>query len=237
MKTIVRMAAEVVVIAGLAVGAAAGLPAQELVIDYRYDLAGAGGGQDYLSFRTPNYLIGVDHDGYDAATGASRAGSTALFGAVYLDMAGQGAFPEGLRGILLFPVAPPATREEDAFHAGKAANGVITLEYAHRGVAYRVTTDKRGRVSLPRGGFQKRTIGSIEGHNPQVILREFSTTETAAGIDWKKVWDPAVTARSAGAIQNDFGALTAMFNWDGELTLTLDANVLTIKGALRIAKR
>jgi hypothetical protein len=40
-----------------------------------------------------------------------------------------------------------------------------------------------------------------------------------------------------GSIQNDFGDLMAMYNWDGALAVTLENNILKISGTLRPVKR
>jgi len=233
-----------VLIAGRVASAALG--AQELSIDYSYNMARPDNG-NHLSFRSPNWLIASDKDAFDAAAGASMKKTTALFGgAVCVDMAGRNAFPQGLRGVLLFPLASQETRTEDNFHAAKSASGEITLEYVHRGVAYRIVTTRKGAVTLPRGRFQARTIGYIEGHDPQVISRDFAPNGDAASVEWRKVWDSsapsgrAVSPGSAaltGPIENDYGSFLAMFNWDGSLAVALEGDVLTIKGTLKLAKR
>ena len=217
----------------------------ELVISYRYNTAGPDSG-NYLSFRSPLRYIGVEKDTFDGASGASKFKSTTLFSPIQTDMTGKATFPSGFRGLLLYPVSSYETCVEDNLRADKAANGIITIMYAHRGTAYRISTDKSGRIGFPRGGFLTRAIGYIEGHNPQVIARTFSSSGEARDIDWNKVWDsrvaggmeitPGMPART-GAIQNDYGDLTAMFNWDGILQLTYEAPILTITGALKPVKR
>jgi hypothetical protein len=91
-----------------------------------------------------------------------------------------------------------------------------------------------------------RTIGYIKGSNPQVISPDFSTNSTAAGVDWKKVWDPNTPSGrtidsdspdKTGPIQNDYGDMMAMFNWDGTLEVSFENSILTIKGVLRPIKR
>jgi hypothetical protein len=113
-------------------------------------------------------------------------------------------------------------------------------------VAYRIQTDKNGKISFPRGSYVMRTIGYIQGHDPQVISPDFSADGTAAGIDWKKVWDPTTPSGRAvasgnntltGPIQNDYGDMMAMFNWDGTLEVKFEGNILTITGTLRPVKR
>ncbi|MDR0525648.1 MAG: hypothetical protein LBG90_07245 [Spirochaetaceae bacterium] len=219
--------------------------AQELIINYRYNTTGPDS-SNYLSFRSPIRYVGVEKDSVDSVSGASKFKSTTLFSPIQTDMLGKATFPAGVRGLLLFPVASDATRIEDNLHASKASNGVITIEYVHRGVAYKISTDKNGNIGFPRGGFLMRTIGYIEGHNPQVISKEFAPEGDADSVDWKKVWDPhipsgreiapGVSAKTSG-IQNDYGDLTALFNWDGTLHVGYDESVLTIAGSLKAVKR
>lgn len=219
--------------------------AQELIIDYQYNTARPDPA-NYLSFRTPVYLINVDKDSLDSATGASKKRSTSFFGAFQMDMQGRATISAGVRGLFLFPVAPDITRLEDTLQVSKDSGGVITMQYVHRGVAYRISTGRDGKLGFPRGGCLMRTIGYIQGHDPQVLSRDFSAAGTASSVDWKKVWDPktpsgreiapGVSART-GAIQNDFGDFTAMYNWDGALQVSFENNILKISGALKAVKR
>jgi hypothetical protein len=231
--------------AGLFLSILAGtLSAQDFTVDYRLNPAGPDGG-NYLSYRSAIRYIAAEKDSYDALSGASRQKSTSLFAPVQTDIMGRATISQGFRGLLLFPVAPDSVRQEDNLHVYKQGD-VITMEYAHRGVAYRVQTDRNGRISFPRGGYVMRTIGYIQGQDPQVISRDFSSDGTAAGIDWQKVWNPAapsgrpaVSGSSAltGPIQNDYGDMMAMFNWDGTLQVQFENNILTITGTLRPVKR
>ena len=222
----------------------AGLFAQDLTIDYRYNTARPDP-ENHLSYKSAIRYIEAAGDAYDAATGASRYKSTSLFAPIQTDIMGKATISGGLRGLLLFPLAPPETPVEDNLRVYREGN-VIVMEYVHRGVAYRIRTDERGSISFPRGSYVMRTIGYIKGHDPQVISRDFSSDGTAAGVDWKKVWDPAVPSgrpvtsgedARTGPIQNDYGDMMAMFNWDGTLQVRFENSILTIKGTLRPVKR
>ncbi|MDR3147382.1 MAG: hypothetical protein LBU00_03275 [Treponema sp.] len=220
------------------------LSAQDLTVDYRLNTAGPDGG-NYLSYQSAIRYIAAEKDAFDAVTGASRQKSTSLFAPIQTDIMGRATISQGFRGILLFPVAPDTIRQEDKLHIYQAGD-IITIEYAHRGVAYRVQTDKNGNISFPRGGYVMRTIGYIQGQDPQVISRDFSSDGTADGIDWQKVWNPGTPSGRAvaagnnaltGPIQNDYGDMMAMFNWDGTLQVRLAGTILTIQGTLRPVKR
>ncbi|GHV96334.1 hypothetical protein AGMMS50293_26540 [Spirochaetia bacterium] len=117
---------------------------------------------------------------------------------------------------------------------------MITIQYAHRGIAYRIVTDAQGRVSFPRGAYSARTIGYIQGANPQVISRDFSSDGTAAKIDYAKVWDSKIAGGNSipgnanaktGTIINDWEDST-IFRWSGNLQFTFDRNILKITGSL-----
>jgi hypothetical protein len=90
-----------------------------------------------------------------------------------------------------------------------------------------------------------RTIGYIKDPSPQVLSPDFSADRTAATVDWRKVWDTSVPAGNSipgsdtrtGPIQNDYGDMMAMFNWDGTLKVTFENSILTIQGVLRPVKR
>ncbi|MDR1970326.1 MAG: hypothetical protein LBQ46_00245 [Treponema sp.] len=220
------------------------LSAQDLSIDYRLNPAGPDGG-NYLSYKSAIRYIAAEKDSYDAVSGASRQKSTSLFAPIQTDIMGRATISQGFRGLLLYPLADDSLRRGNNLHVVKEGN-IITMEYAHRGVAYRIQTDKNGNISFPRGSYVMRSIGYIQGSDPQVISRDFSADGTAAGIDWKKVWDPAApsgrvvapgNSALTGPIQNDYGDMMAMFNWDGTLEVRFENNILTIAGTLRPVKR
>ncbi|MDR2738228.1 MAG: hypothetical protein LBB68_00115 [Treponema sp.] len=220
------------------------LSAQDFTVDYRLNPARPDG-DNYLSYKSAIRYIAAEKDSYDAVSGASKQKSTSLFAPIQTDIMGRATISQGFRGLLLFPVASDNVRREDNLHVYKEGDSII-MEYAHRGVAYRVQTDKNGNISFPRGGYVMRTIGYIQGQDPQVISRDFSSDGTAAGIDWQKVWNPATPSGRpvasgsntlTGPIQNDYGDMMAMFNWDGTLQVKFENNILTITGTLRPVKR
>ncbi|MDR2797674.1 MAG: hypothetical protein LBB80_04960, partial [Treponema sp.] len=198
--------------------------AQDLIIDYRYNCTRPDP-ENYLSYTSAVRYISANKDTFDAVSGASRQHSTSLFAPIETDIMGRGTISKGFRGLLLFPVSPDSVHLEDNLQVYQE-QGVITMEYVHRGVAYRIQTDKNHRISFPRGHYVMRTIGYIQGHDPQVISRDFSADGTANRVDWKKVWDPATPSGRAvdatnpaltSPIRNDYGDMMAMFNWDGTL--------------------
>jgi hypothetical protein len=218
--------------------------AQDLSIDYRYNVSGPDSG-NYLTYKSAIRYIEANKDTYDAATGASKSKSTSLFAPIQTDIMGKATISAGLRGLLLFPLSNDSTRIEDNLRVYKEGNSII-MEYVHRGVAYRIQTDEKGNITFPRGSYVMRAIGYIKGHDPQVISTDFSADGTASAVDWKKVWDPGSPSgrtvapgenAKTGPIQNDYGDMMAMFNWDGTLQVRFENSILTIQGTLRPVKR
>ncbi|MCL2833975.1 MAG: hypothetical protein FWD78_12455 [Treponema sp.] len=224
--------------------AAVFIGAQDLTVDYQYNVAADDSG-NYLTFAGPQRFGTANKDTFDAVTGASKQKSTALFSASYqTDIAGKAAFPAAVRCVFLYPVDIPTRKIEDNLNVTKAANGVITVQFCHRGTAYRMITDAQGRLSFPKGNYARRVIGYIVGSGPQVISRDFSSDGTAAKIDWAKVWNPntpsnnAITGPNApataktGAFINDWEDST-IFHFAGNLQFLWDGRILKINGSLR----
>jgi len=226
-----------------------------LVIDFQFNTTAADT-NNYLTFsgphrygRTGGNKMDQTKDTLDAATGASKFQTTAIFTTAYQnDISGKSAFPGGVRSLFLFPVSPDTTRREDNVTVSRANNGVITVQYVHRGIAYRMVTDAQGRLAFPKGNYQLRQIGAIAGAGPQVIAKDFSSTGEAAQIDWTKVWDNSVQAgrpiasltrangtipatAKTGAITNDWETST-IFHFSGTLQFTFDGRILKINGSL-----
>lgn len=218
--------------------------AQDLKIDYQVNVAAADAG-NYFTFTGPIRYMAADKDTLDAKTGASAKGSTHFFMPYLYDVKGKAALPSGLRGLFLFAVAPNTQRTDDNLSATKAADGTITIQYAHRGTAYKLVTDKAGKFSFPKGDFVRRPIGFIQGAGPQVIGSDFSSNGTADKIDWAKVWNASIPGGKeikagvknvTGTITDDNGVAEAMFKWEGTLQVTLDKNILKIVGGLTAVK-
>jgi hypothetical protein len=218
--------------------------AQDLKIDYQVNVA-AEDPANFFSFTGPIRYMAVTKDTLDATSGASKFGSTHLFQPYLLDVKGKNTLPSGLRGLFLFAVAAKTQRSDDNLIATKAADGVITVQYIHRGTAYRLVTDASGKFSFPKGNYARRAVGFIQGAGPQVISTDFSADGTSKTANWYKIWDPAVAdgkeikagvAAKTGKIMDDNGVADAMFKWEGSLQVTLDGSILKIVGGLNAVK-
>jgi hypothetical protein len=219
--------------------------AQDLTIDYQYNMRRADPA-NFLTFAGPIRYMAVDADTVDAASGASMKMSTELFQPYRVDVLGKNVMPSGLRGLLLYAVNTPQAREDDNLMVTRANTGVITIEYVHRGTAYRLVTDRNGVLSLPAANSSTRRIGYIQGAGPQVISRDFSRNGTAGRVDYAKVWDSGVASGTVvadgndtvtGSIGPDVAVADSMFFWQGDLQVTLASNILRISGGLNAIAR
>ncbi|TVR04754.1 MAG: hypothetical protein EA403_04465 [Spirochaetaceae bacterium] len=240
------MTRKLVMLLALAVLVTGAVFAQDLRIDFQYNVAAADPANNQFTFRGPIRYMAAQRDQFDVTTGASQKQSTWLFMPYLTDVRGTQAFPNGLRGLFLFAVSSDDLRVADNFQATRAANGVITVQYVHRGIAYRLVSDNQGRFVLPNGQFQRRVIGHIAAGAPQVISRDFSSDGTAATVNWAAVWNPATrsgqptapgsTVRT-GELVNDVAAADALFSWRGQLQGSLERNILRISGGLDVVGR
>lgn len=219
--------------------------AQDLKIDMQVKVGSDDAG-NYFTFAGPIRYLSADKDQADAKTGASMKNSTELFQGYKFDVKGKSVMPDGLRGLFLYGVAMLKAQKDDSLTVAKAGNGVITIQYVHRGTAYMIVTDAAGKTSINKGVFKKRAVGYIKGEGPQVIHTDFSADGTAAKIDWKKAWDEKIADGKeyggdikvkTGKVINDSVSPEAMYVWDGELQFTYDKNILKIIGGLTAVKK
>lgn len=218
---------------------------EDLKIDYQVNLA-KDDADNFFSFSGNIRYMAVDKDHADAVAGASALGSTHLFQSYLYDVEGKTTLSSGLRGLFLFGVNPYSQVVIDNLNASKAADGTITIQYAHRGTAYRIKTDASGNLVFPDGVFESRAIGYIASGAPQVISKDFSADGTAATIDWAKVWDSSVadgklvddtTTKKTGKIVKNAASADSMYYFDGKLKVTLENDILAINGALTAVGR
>ncbi len=213
--------------------------AQDLKIDYQVNVASADPG-NYFTFTGPIRYMASNKDTLDAATGASKFGSTHTFMPYLYDVKGKAALPTGLRNLFLFAVAPVDQRIIDNLTVSKSGM-TVTIQYTHRGTAYKLETDGTGSFTFPKGDFVRRPIGYIKGAGPQVLGSDFSSDGTASKVDWRKVWDSKIpggreiksgVANKTGVITDDNGEADAMYHWEGKLQVTFEGNILKISGGL-----
>lgn len=218
---------------------------KDLNIDFQLNLAAADA-DNFFTFKGPIRYMAVEMDQPDSVTGASKLGSTHLFQSYLYDVEGKYTMSGGLRGLFLFATNPFTQIATDNLNASKAADGTITIQYAHRGTAYQITTDKKGNLAFPDGAFRKRAIGYIKSGAPQVISTDFSSDKTSATVDWAKAWNANVKSgtvvtegvdKKTGDIAANGADPKSMYFFDGTLNVTLVNNILKIDGFLTAVKR
>jgi hypothetical protein len=200
-------------------------------IDYRMNVA-ALDADSYFNWNTKDVSV---KDGFDAATGASKAQSTTRFDqTVTYDKPENAAkrtgrtIPSGLRSLFLYPVSPDGTRSFDNLTV--TANGKqLTIRYVHRDTAYEITTDANGKLNVETSCKSARGVAVTQDQHTFTLKPEFSKTGEAsdnmADFDWSKaVLTPDVFSNDA--TRHYTGALDAAFA----------NNNLTIKGSLKEVK-
>jgi len=224
---------------------AAGAFAADLSVDAKLDLSGKGTASTYLTFSGKLISIEkaqVDPAKADALSAASTLEATEMWNMYRPDVKGSSTMPGGFQHLVKYAVSSSAQHKSDLPTAWKNADGSITIQFLHRGNAFKFTTDATGKLQLPIGDFKTRKIGAppAEGTLDSVISTDFSKDGTVAGIDWKKVWDPAVADgtviagqanQKTGKILDDKGA-SKIYLWTGAIQLTLNGTVVTVKGDL-----
>jgi hypothetical protein len=222
--------------------AAMAVSAADLTIDMQVNTTAKDYTNNYLTFK--GLVNSVEKDqfapGADATSGASKLLSTEVFNAYRFDVKGKATLPGSLRSLLLYAVADDGTRTGDNLTVTKAASGVITIRYIHRGTAYDIVTDATGKLALPATTIRKRVIGDTANN----LHTDFSSTGKTANVDWAKVWDTSIasgktvgtTTVKTGDVATDV-ATSAMFLWTGAYQFTFDGKILKIAASLDAVKQ
>ena len=128
-----------------AASAATNTALPSITIDFRYNTQ-ADDGKNYVAWKMSGTKT---RDHYDAVTGASVSRATQTLAAVVTNNKRKIA-PKGLRALLLFAASAATTASTDALTVTQ--NGKqLTIQFVHRGVAYRITSDARGRIDIADG--------------------------------------------------------------------------------------
>lgn len=193
--------------------------AQTAKIDFRFNFQNDDG-KNYLNWSADGKSV---KDGFDAASGASKAKSTSEFNIVRFDSTGKKqAVPAGLRALVLYPVSVYAISTGDAFTASSSGKKV-TVTFIHRGTAYKITSDDNGRIDMMTG-FQTADVGANIGGKfvlKDEFLKAGGNKSSMNDIDWSKV-----------TFTPDTAAADADYTYTGSLNSAVKNGVLTIKGSL-----
>lgn len=211
------------IIAALVLAAVASLAvAQKVSIDFRFNTEAADA-KNHFNWSADGKTV---KDGFDAATGASKAQSTTAFNVVRYDneTTKKNAIPAGLRALVLYPVASWDTAVADAFTVTENKKQLV-IRFVHRGTAYQITTDSKGKIDTG-DSFQIATgIADNIGGKFMIkdeFLKDGGDKANMADLDWSKI-----------RLIDDEAAEDATVDYDGELSASLKKGILTIKGNLK----
>ena len=211
------------IIAALVLAAAASLAvAQKVSIDFRFNTEAADA-KNHFNWSADGKTV---KDGFDAATGASKAQSTTAFNVVRYDneTTKKNAIPAGLRALVLYPVASWDTAVADAFTVTENKKQLV-IRFVHRGTAYQITTDSKGKIDTG-DSFQIATgIADNIGGKFMIkdeFLKDGGDKANMADLDWSKI-----------RLIDDEAAEDATVDYDGELSASLKKGILTVKGNLK----
>ncbi len=218
---------------------AVALSAADLTIQMQVNTTAKDYTGNYLTFK--GAVNSVEKDQYvpvDATSGASKLLSTEVFNAYRFDVKGKATMPGSLRSLLLYAVADDGTRTGDDLTVSKAASGVITIRFVHRGTAYEIVTNTAGKLPLPTTAVKMRKIGDTSN----AIHSDFSSNGKPSGVDWKKVWDTSIAdgktvgSTTTGKVGSDV-ATSDMFVWQGDYQFAFDGKILRLFAALDAVKK
>ena len=120
-------------------------------------------------------------DKYDVATGASTAFSTSILTSSRLPLA--------LQKLFLFAVSSAENIEKDTFSVEENDESGFDVSFVHRGVAYWITSDKKGNIDLEKGCSYAVIGERIDGVFciKSDFLQEEKDSTDMKNIDWDKV--------------------------------------------------
>ncbi len=215
----------------------------DLSVEAQFDITGMDLSKSFLTVSGPGES--VTKDTVDVASGASKAKGTEVLNTYRNGADGKNTLPGGLQSLLKYGVSPESFFSGDALNAVKAADGTITIQYAHRGTAYKMVSDTKGQFTLPGANCLKRKIANLEADGSQLVSTDFSATGKVADIDWAKVWDTgiaegtvittvkaadgAVTEVKTGPVVEDVAASATPYK--GVFKTTLEGTLFTMKGS------
>ena len=190
---------------------------ETLKIDFRYNTR-ADDGKNHLYWQTKDTKV---HDYFDAVSGASKARSTKQLRQLQAP-SNVKQFPKGLYALLLFAVTPAAQGKTDALTV-ETIDGHLTISFQHRGNAYLITADEKGRLHTRTSFMIAENFAAAEEGTAEPAAE--NTAETAS---------EAVPHAEAPLpfVQDDYGD-NAEFIWDGRLKAAYTDGILTITGKLK----
>lgn len=167
-------------------------------------------------------------DFFDATSGASKKHSLKEFNNV-IKKNGRNCFPKSVQNLLLFAVSSPEYLTEDALSFSKTEK-TITIQFIHRGNAYKIVTEPDGSIDFTSGCFVHKNIAKNTGGVFTIdenFLKESASEEKKAdphdfsSVDWEKL-----------SFTPDKPEASSEQGFKGKLRATVSQNALKINGTL-----
>lgn len=220
----------------------------DLALEAQFDLTGKNFDKAFLTVQGTGES--VLKDSVDVATGASKMKGTEVLNSYRSDAEKKSLLPGGIQSLVKYGVSSETSYLQDRPNASKAADGVITVQYLHRGRAYKMISDAKGQFTVPSGNYVSRVIASLQPDGFNLIAPEYSATGKVEDLDWAKVWDSSIPAGTLiEARTADDGKITEFKTsgvvadvptsakpYAGTFQVTLEGSFLTIKGDLNLTK-
>ena len=159
----------------------AGLFAADLSVEAQFTITGANATKSFLTVVGPTASVNkdsVDPKKVDVVGAASLKKGTEVWNTYRADAAKSPTLPFGFQNLVKYGVSNVAQFKSDGLSVVKAADGVITIQFVHRGTAMKLVTDETGKLDVVTGTQLKRTIGFIEEGKEQVLSTEFAPSGT-----------------------------------------------------------
>lgn len=228
--------------------------AADLSVESQFDITGKNDAKNYLTVKGPGESVTkatIADNAVDAKSGATTTSKgTEVLNSYRAGADKKSTLPGSLQSLLKYGASPEKFFIGDALNAKKAANGIITIQYCHRGTAYIMVSDAKGQFTLPEATCKMRKIANLEKDGTQLVSKEFSPTGKVADINWAKVWDETIadgtvitkvkaadgkeTEVKTGKVTID--AAPSATPYTGVLSVTLVGNVMNLKGDLNLKK-
>ena len=223
------------VVVAFALGTA-GLYAADLSVESQFTITGANAVKSFLTVKGPTASVvkdSVDPTKVDVVGAASLNKGTDVWNTYRADAAKAATLPLGIQNLVKYGVSNVAQFKADGLSVVKAADGVITIQFVHRGTAMKIVTDKTGKLDVVTGTQLKRAIGFIEEGKEQVLSTDFAPSGTIKDVNFAKIWD----AKVAGGVAVGKVKTSALLPdvspsktpYVGVVQFTLTGDVLNIK--------
>lgn len=184
------------------------------------------------------------NDYFDTVSGASKVHSTKKFRDFSTGSSSKNLrTPKGLRNLCLYAVSNPEMLSADNFSVSQRGRK-LTITFTHREISYKIESDEKGIISVPKGFFIKVSGKSAETPKEEDENSQNKQAGTAvkqdkkADSEQKNAPEKTQPAQSETDFQKDepSDSLTAIFT--GRLVANLtNEGIFTLKGKLKLTEK